>query len=119
VPAIQQDAAAADLLEAIVAYDLARWPAEYARALDGDPALLRRYLTAFNPVPEELRGILIAMPELAVTPGRITELHRIWQGLQDRLLPRTASSRNSTAEGPTTTLTISSTKHCSRCHPRT
>jgi len=103
----QRHPAAAELLEAVIAYDLARWPAEYARrnyadtddwrreldqvtaghALDGNPALLHRYLAAFSPVAEDLRGILTAMADLAVTPERITALHRIWPALQDVLLP--------------------------------
>lgn len=105
--ASHQDTATADLFEAIVAYDLARWPAEYARrhftnsyawrreldkvtaarALDGDPVLLHRYLDTFSPVPEELRSVLTAMADLAVTPGRTAALHLIWPELQDKLLP--------------------------------
>lgn len=102
-----QNHAAADLFEAIFAYDLARWPAEFARrhffgvddwrrqldqiiagrALDGDPALLHRYLATFRPVAEELRGILTAMADLAVTPERTSAFHGIWPAILDELLP--------------------------------
>jgi len=102
-----QSHAAADLFEAIVVYDLARWPAEFARrhfidvddwrreldqvtaerALDGDPVLLHRYLAAFRPVAEELRGILTAMADLAVTPERTAAFHQTWPAILDALLP--------------------------------
>jgi hypothetical protein len=99
--------AAGELLDAMTAYDLARWPAEYARrhfvdtvqwrenldlvtarrAVDGDQALLDRYLAAFAPVPEELRGVLTAMTSLAVTPERAAVFHQVWPGILDALLP--------------------------------
>jgi hypothetical protein len=98
---------AGGLLDAMTAYDLTRWPAEYARrhfidtaqwrenldqvtarrALDGDPALLGRYLAAFAPAAEELRGVLTAMAALAVTPERTAAFHQVWPGILDALLP--------------------------------
>ncbi|MGH3275223.1 MAG: hypothetical protein ACRDNZ_12980, partial [Streptosporangiaceae bacterium] len=98
---------AGELLDAITAYDLTRWPGEYARrhfidtaqwrenldqvtarrALDGDPALLSRYLAAFTPAPEELRGILTAMTALAATPERTAAFHQAWPQILDTLLP--------------------------------
>jgi hypothetical protein len=106
-PGCPHGRAAGELLDAITAYDLTRWPAEYARrhfidtaqwrenldlatgrrALSGDPALLDRYLAAFALVPEELRGVLIAMTSLAVTPERTTAFHQVWPGILDALLP--------------------------------
>jgi hypothetical protein len=102
------------LLAAVTAYDLTRWPAEYARrnfidtvqwrdnldqvtaqrALDRDPALLGEYLAAFMPAPEELRGILTAMTTLAVTPERTAGLHQAWPQIMDALLPAARQPRS-------------------------
>ncbi|WEO94653.1 hypothetical protein A6P39_011915 [Streptomyces sp. FXJ1.172] len=99
--------AAARLFEAIINYDLSHWPTEFARhnyanvdqwrsaldrvaaerALDGDPTLLHRYLEAFAIVPEELRGILSTMADLATTPSRTIALHQLWLPILDTLLP--------------------------------
>jgi hypothetical protein len=98
---------AGELLDAMSAYDLTRWPAEYARrhfidtvqwrenldqvtarrALDGDQALLGKYLAAFAPAADELRGVLTAMTALAVTPDRTAAFHQVWAGILDALLP--------------------------------
>lgn len=98
---------AADLLSGITSYDLKQWPAEFARkhfsdgedwrraldraaaerALDGDPVPLRAYMTAFAAVPEELRGVLLAMGDLATTPERTTACHDLWPQIFDALLP--------------------------------
>ena len=98
---------AGELLDAMSAYDLTRWPAEYARrhfidtaqwrenldqvtarrALDGDKALLGKYLAAFAPAAEELRGVLTAMAALAVTPERTAAFHQTWPQILDALLP--------------------------------
>lgn len=94
-------------LDAIVAYDMTWWPVEYARrhfidtdqwresldvvtarrTVDGDRTLLDRYLAAFAPVPEELRGVLTAMTGLAVTAERTAVFHQVWPGILDALLP--------------------------------
>lgn len=98
---------AGELLDAMTAYDLTRWPGEYARrhfidtaqwrenldqvtarrALEGDPALLSKYLAAFAPAAEELRGILTAMTALAVTSERTAAFHQAWPQILDTLLP--------------------------------
>jgi hypothetical protein len=97
---------AAQLLEALVDFDLRIWPAELARepyefdtwratldrltaerALDGQPSQLRRYLQAFAPVAEDLRGLLTALAVAAVTPERAAALHDLWPEIFDALLP--------------------------------
>lgn len=98
---------AATLLDAITAYDRERWPAEYGRrhyvdvenwrrnldrliaerALEGDPAPLHAYMTAFAAVPEDLSGALLAMGELATTPERTDACHDLWPQILDTLLP--------------------------------
>lgn len=99
--------AAAELLDAMTAYDLTRWPAEYARrhfidtvqwrenfdamtaqrVLGGDQAPLGRYLAAFAPAPEELSGVLTTMTALAISPELTAAFHEAWTGILDALLP--------------------------------
>ena len=128
---------AGELLDAMTAYDLTRWPTEYARrhfidtarwrenldhvtarrALDGDRALLGKYLAAFAPAAEELRGVLTAMADLAVTPERTAAFHQAWPQILDALLPQGASSSQSTTKRPATWTSKSSMRRCSRCRP--
>ncbi|MFE9750241.1 hypothetical protein ACFYOT_35500 [Saccharothrix saharensis] len=104
--------AAAEMLRVLVDYDILAWPKHYARhlysdtehwrseldrhvaaqVLDGDSALLDRYLDGFAPVGEELRSLLTELVEQATTPEHGTlllETH--WPRILDRLLPANRS----------------------------
>jgi len=102
--------AASRLLNALVDVDLRVWPTDLARhhyemgtwrgqmdrltaelALEGNPDQLRRYLSAFATVGEDLRGLLIALANAATTPERAAVLHDIWPEIFDALLPEARS----------------------------
>jgi hypothetical protein len=101
-------AAEADsLLRALLTFDQAVWPTQYAghhyyqsevwrravdravavRILDGEAALLDQYIESFRDVPEDLRGLLEALVELTDTPERAERLHGAWSQVLDQLLP--------------------------------
>lgn len=103
----ESGAAARALLEALFEYDLRAWPAEWARhhyggsgawrdALDawaaaqvlaGDDEMLERYLDGFATVPEQLKGLLAVLSDLARSPRQGERLFEIWPKILDRLLP--------------------------------
>lgn len=103
----ESGAAARALLEALLAYDLRAWPAEWARhhyhgsgawrdALDawaaaqvlaGDDEVLEQYLDGFATVPEQLKGLLAVLSDLARSPRQGERLFEIWPKILDRLLP--------------------------------
>lgn len=103
-------------LDALIGHDLLAWPAHYAgqhyvdtqdwrscidtyvaeRVLNGDTALLTRYLDAFAPAPEDLNGILYRLAEQAKSKEQGQRLFEVWPILLDRLLPvNRASSADS------------------------
>ncbi|MFE2750592.1 AAA family ATPase [Actinosynnema sp. NPDC059335] len=100
--------AMAEVLRALVDYDILGWPKHYARhlysgirhwrdeldrhvaaqILGGDSDLLDRYLDGFAPVGEELRGLLTELGKQATTPDHgALLLETYWPRILDRLLP--------------------------------
>lgn len=107
------------LLDALVRFDLRVWPSEIARhqhtvggwrgnldrltaelTLAGDPSQLRRYLDAFAPVGEDLRGLLGALAAGATTPERAEVLFDVWPEILDTLLPGTRKLDDSEEDRP-------------------
>jgi hypothetical protein len=95
------------LLDALIEHDLLAWPAHYAgrhyegtqdwrdtldayvaqQTLNGDDALLARYMDTFAVTPEALSGVLYQLAAQAATKAYGQRLFELWPNILDRLLP--------------------------------